>query len=182
MKIFNKFLKHFLTIILLTAGFQSINAQLLEQYEPRPLGTVVEQLEQSNLFKSQDDIVTDLLEFAMRHQGKPYRHGATGPNAFDCSGFTFYVFKQYGITLPHSAHAQHQLGDGVERGDEQPGDLVFFGGKKNSGGRIGHVGIVVASTDDGFNFIHASCSRGIMINHSQEKYYKARYRGAKRII
>lgn len=178
----NILLKLFITLLTITSTTQTLSAQLLTQYEPVPQVTVVEQLENSNLFKSQDDIITDMLSFAKTHMGKPYRHGATGPNAFDCSGFTHYVFKNCGIDLPHSAAAQHGMGSHVERGDEQPGDLVFFGGKKNHGNRIGHVGIVVASNDEGFNFIHASSSRGIMINHSQESYYRARYRGAKRII
>ncbi|MDH4139710.1 MAG: NlpC/P60 family protein [Coriobacteriia bacterium] len=81
----------------------------------------------------------------MRYLGAPYRWGASGPNAFDCSGFTMFVYSQVGVSLPHSSRAQLGCGERVSRSDLQPGDLVFFGSP------IHHVGIYVG----GGNYIHA---------------------------
>jgi cell wall-associated NlpC family hydrolase len=74
---------------------------------------------------------------AYRQLGKPYRWGASGPNAFDCSGLTMWVWGRAGVSLPHSSSAQYGQGRHVSRGELMPGDLVFFGSP------IHHVGIYV---------------------------------------
>ncbi|OJY47146.1 NlpC/P60 family protein [Pseudonocardia sp. 73-21] len=67
--------------------------------------------------------------------GTPYVWGASGPNAFDCSGLVMWAFKQVGVSLPRTAAAQSQVGTAVSKGDLQPGDLVFFYSP------VSHVGI-----------------------------------------
>lgn len=79
----------------------------------------------------------DIVAAAAVHIGKPYSYGAAGPDAFDCSGLTQYVFRQFGVSLPHNAHAQLSYGRAVSKADARPGDLVFF----LSGGHAYHVGI-----------------------------------------
>ena len=59
--------------------------------------------------------------------GKPYAWGASGPNAFDCSGLTAWAWRAAGVSLPHNAAAQQGMGSAVNQADLQPGDLVFFG-------------------------------------------------------
>jgi len=86
-----------------------------------------------------------VVDIAMRYLGRPYRWGAAGPNAFDCSGLVMYVYAQMGVRLPHSSRAQYSCGARISRNQLQPGDLVFFGRP------IHHVGIYVG----GGNFIHA---------------------------
>jgi len=76
---------------------------------------------------------------AMAELGKPYVWAAAGPNSFDCSGLTMYVYGKLGISLPHSAQAQYNMGTHVSRDQLQPGDLIFGG----SGGYISHVGIYI---------------------------------------
>jgi hypothetical protein len=78
-----------------------------------------------------------VLSEAARHQGKPYRYGATGPDSFDCSGFTGFVYRQFGVHLPRTSDQQYNALPKVANSDKQPGDLVFT---YNSGG-IYHVGI-----------------------------------------
>lgn len=78
-----------------------------------------------------------VLREAARHQGAPYQYGAAGPDRFDCSGFTMYVFGRFGVDLPHNAAGQYDVVRHVPGSDIRPGDLVFFSG---SGG-IYHVGI-----------------------------------------
>ena len=77
-----------------------------------------------------------VLSEAARHRGKPYRYGATGPSAFDCSGYTRYVYaKATGKRLPHSARAQEDMARRVSKSAARPGDLVFIQDV------AGHVGI-----------------------------------------
>jgi peptidoglycan DL-endopeptidase CwlO len=71
---------------------------------------------------------------AAKHRGAPYRYGATGPSAFDCSGFTRYVFSRFGKSLPHNAAGQRDSTQAVSRSNMRIGDLVFLDGG-------GHVGI-----------------------------------------
>lgn len=69
--------------------------------------------------------------------GAYYSYGGDGPNGFDCSGFTSYVFAKVGISLPHSSSAQRSMVRSVS--SPQPGDLVFV--YNGGGGSIGHVAI-----------------------------------------
>lgn len=73
---------------------------------------------------------TAAREAAMHHAlgkiGAPYRWGAAGPNAFDCSGLVSWAFKQAGISLPRTSRAMSRVGTPVARSDLRPGDLVFF--------------------------------------------------------
>jgi peptidoglycan DL-endopeptidase CwlO len=69
--------------------------------------------------------VAAVLRYAYAQLGKPYRWGATGPDAFDCSGFTMMAWTQAGVSLPHSSRAQIGIGRQVTRGELQPGDLIY---------------------------------------------------------
>lgn len=126
-------------------------------------------------------MINDLLNEASKHIGKPYLHGAKGPNKFDCSGFSSYVYKQFGYNISPGSRIQYTQGVKVERNDLQKGDLVFFT-SRSSGNNVGHVGIVVSADNKTgkFKFIHASI-RGVKISDF-EGYYVPRYVGARRII
>jgi cell wall-associated NlpC family hydrolase len=63
---------------------------------------------------------------ALAQVGKPYRWGAAGPDAFDCSGLTMYAYRAAGISLPHSSRMQSTMGTAVSRSAMQPGDLLFY--------------------------------------------------------
>ena len=78
-----------------------------------------------------------MLQEAARHRGAPYQYGAAGPNTFDCSGFTMYVFGRFGVQLSHNAASQYGQTHHISSAAKRPGDLIFFTG---SGG-IYHVGI-----------------------------------------
>jgi len=68
----------------------------------------------------------EAIRTALAQVGDRYQHGATGPDAFDCSGLTSYAYAAAGIALPHSSRAQSALGTQVSRAELQPGDLVFY--------------------------------------------------------
>lgn len=129
-----------------------------------------------------DILANDLLTEARRHIGKRYRSGAKGPSAFDCSGFSSYVFRQFGYTLGASSRDQYNQGEAIDRHSLRKGDLVFFKGSRNAK-NVGHVGIVVSANNEtgAFTFIHASTSSGIKID-SNTGYYASRYVGARRIL
>lgn len=80
-----------------------------------------------------------MISAAQAQLGKPYSLGATGPSAFDCSGFTSYAFRAAGISLPRTSGGQYAAASKVSASQAKPGDLVFF----NYGGGIAHVGIYV---------------------------------------
>lgn len=139
--------------------------------------------EQANsISKETEEILSDLMSEARSHLGKRYSRGSKGPKAFDCSGFSSYVFRQFGVKLGASSHDQWAQGESVERTDLRKGDLVFFKGRSVKGG-VGHVGIVTEADGNGnFKFIHASNSLGITISSNKEPYYAARFVGSKRVI
>ncbi|MGN1098240.1 MAG: C40 family peptidase [Clostridia bacterium] len=126
---------------------------------------------------TESSIGQNIVNYAKTLLGKPYVYGASGPNAFDCSGFTSYVFAANGISLPRSSRDQSNVGTTVSRSDLRPGDLVFFA--TGSSGAVSHVGIYIG---DG-NIIHAATGQGkISINNLSQSYYSSRYKWAKRVF
>ena len=112
---------------------------------------------------------------ALGYLGTRYRYGASGARGFDCSGFTSYIYRQHGISLPHNSAAQYRVGKPVSRSELRPGDLVFF---RTRGSRISHVGIYIGNG----KFVHASSARGrVRIDTLTSGYYHQRYVGARRI-
>ncbi|MPM46809.1 hypothetical protein SDC9_93516 [bioreactor metagenome] len=91
-----------------------------------------------------------LITYAKQFIGTPYVYGANGPKSFDCSGFTKYIFAQFGVSLNRTATNQLSNGVSVTRSQLQPGDLVFF--KYRTSKPVSHVGIYIG----GGKFIHAS--------------------------
>jgi cell wall-associated NlpC family hydrolase len=73
-----------------------------------------------------------VMSIAARYEGTPYQYGGTTPSGFDCSGYTQYVFRQVGISLPRTSSAQRAATTRISRSEAVPGDLVFM---------PGHVGI-----------------------------------------
>lgn len=67
-----------------------------------------------------------LLESAFMQLNKPYQWGKIGPDGFDCSGFTQYVFKISGITIPRTSEQQSKEGESIDKAHIEPGDLIFF--------------------------------------------------------
>jgi cell wall-associated NlpC family hydrolase len=84
-----------------------------------------------------------ILAYAAAQLGKPYVYGATGPDAFDCSGLAMMAYRAAGITIPRTSQAQWDWGRQVPASQVQPGDLVFFAGADGSPVAPGHVGIVL---------------------------------------
>jgi peptidoglycan DL-endopeptidase CwlO len=111
-----------------------------------------------------------VVGIAMQYLGVPYVWGGASPSGFDCSGFAMYVFAQVGISLPHNAAMQYQLGSPVGREFLQPGDLVFFNG-------LGHMGIYIG----GNQFIHAPHTGDVVKISAMTGWYASTYVGARRL-
>jgi cell wall-associated NlpC family hydrolase len=86
-------------------------------------------------------IVAQVFTWAKAQLGKPYIYGGMGPNGYDCSSYTKFAYKSAGVTIPRLSDAQYWWGATVPKGQEQPGDLVFFDYKPGHSGP-GHVGLV----------------------------------------
>ena len=118
---------------------------------------------------------SSIVATAKQYLGYKYTYGGSSPSTgFDCSGFTSYIFKQYGISLNRTAVGQYSNGVAVSRANLQPGDLVMFG---KSG--INHVAIYIG----GGQIIHASTpSTGVRIDSLSTGYYNNNYVGARRVL
>lgn len=131
----------------------------------------------------------EVVDYAKQFLGVPYVYGGASKSGFDCSGFTMYVYKKFGISMRHGAQAQAKLGTAVNADKKsatslkqnlQPGDLVFFLDYETMD-EIGHCGIYIG---DG-NFIHASSGSGYCVKINSllpGEYYNTRYCAARRVL
>ncbi len=122
----------------------------------------------------------EIIETAKNFLGTKYVWAANGPNAFDCSGFTKYVFKENGITLPRYSGHQAKVGKKVSFDELQKGDLVFFDTEHKFRGKVNHVGIYIGD----HKFIHASSAKKkvIITSFDAKPFYKQRFVRGERVI
>jgi cell wall-associated NlpC family hydrolase len=128
-------------------------------------------------------LTQNIIDFSKQFLGHSYRRGSKGPKTFDCSGFTSFVFKNFGYQLSPSCVTQVKQGVQVVKEELKTGDLIFFKGRNITSKYVGHVGIVVSNDENGnVVFIHA-CRRGVLIEElNKSPYYKPRYVTGLRIL
>jgi cell wall-associated NlpC family hydrolase len=121
----------------------------------------------------------DVASYAVRFVGSRYRYGGASPSGFDCSGFTQYIYRQYGVYLPHSAAAQYSTAYGAAVGSMSnlaPGDLMFFAGTYRRG--ISHVAIYIG----GGQMVHAMTPKlGVQVSSIWSNYWTSHYYGSIRV-
>ena len=159
-----------------TASSEENTVANQEVVEENQVETEEEQEEESTASASSEG--NDVVEFAKKYLGYKYVAGGSSPSTgFDCSGFTTYVFRNFGVSLNRSSKDQIKNGTAVSKSNLQPGDIVIF---KNQGKTaIGHVGIYIGNG----NFIHAANKKeGVVITALSSSYYSQRYVGARRVI
>ena len=123
--------------------------------------------------------VNKVISLAKSLLGKSYVWGAQGPSTFDCSGFTYYVFKNAAnITLPRVSQDQSSHGTYVSKSNLKVGDLVFFDTNGANDGNVSHVGIYLGNNQ----FIHASSSKGKVVISEMSSYYSGAYVNARRVL
>ncbi|TCO80005.1 C40 family peptidase [Marinisporobacter balticus] len=129
---------------------------------------------------SRSSLGVEVINFAKQQLGKRYVYGSNGPNTFDCSGFTSYVYKNIGIKLPRVSRDQAKAQNGVKvsKDDLRAGDLVFF--NSNGSGQVSHAGIYI----DNGQFIHASSgsAMSVIISSFNDGHYNKRYVTARRFF
>ena len=126
---------------------------------------------------STNPLAQQIVDFALQYVGYPYVYGTAGPDTFDCSGFTYYVYAHFGYSLNRSSRDQVNNGVAVSKDQLQPGDLVFF--KYNTSKAASHVGIYIG----GGQFIHASTNTyTVKIDDLTRGHYANVYVGARRIL
>ncbi|MGL6107823.1 C40 family peptidase [Romboutsia sp.] len=129
--------------------------------------------ENKNVNSSERQQVVDL---AYKQIGKPYSWGSSGPNSFDCSGLTSYVYKNsVNVKLPRTSSDQSRFGKTVSKGQLEPGDLLFFG----SGSNVSHVGVYVGDS----KMVHSpSTGQTVRVDNINSGYYSNRLITAKRVL
>lgn len=137
--------------------------------------TIVLTVGAGSTFAASNTAPSKLVSVVNSVKGTPYKMGGISTVGFDCSGFTKYVFKKFGVNISRSSAAQYKMGTAVSKSNLKEGDLVFF---NTFGKGVSHVGIYVGNG----KFAHASSSKGIVVDKLNSSYYKKRYVGAKRVL
>lgn len=123
---------------------------------------------------------TDVIAYAKKFIGVPYVWGGASKSGFDCSGFTMYVYKHFGVSLPHYTVSQYNSKKGIKitkQKDLKIGDIVYLT-DYITGAPCGHCGLYIGNGD----FIHADSSVGYVNISNLNGIYKGRFCGALRII
>jgi cell wall-associated NlpC family hydrolase len=121
-----------------------------------------------------------MVDFAKQYLGAPYIWATSGPNSFDCSGFTNWVVSNVlGVSIGLNQVGQVAYGSAVVSDALQPGDLVFFQNTHPYLAGVSHVGMYIGNGQ----FIHASTGAGqVTINDLTWGYYADHYYGAVRLV
>ncbi len=131
----------------------------------------------------EDRLRADIVRFSKKYLGTKYRYAGKDPKGFDCSGFSYFVYKNHDIALGASSRAQ--AGQGKKINDlemAKPADLVFFNKNANGSGGINHVGIIVKNEKNELLVIH-STSRGVVIDDVlSSSYWKPRILAARNVV
>ena len=119
-----------------------------------------------------------VVRVAKKYKGARYVSGGASPKGFDCSGFTWYVYKKAAnMDITRGVEEQWKHGHSVRGGKWKPGDLVFFENTFEHG--LSHVGIFIKGND----FIHAENEKtGVVISSLDSDYYSQHYAGARRLL
>ena len=129
---------------------------------------------------STNPLAQQIVDFALQYVGYPYVYGTAGPDTFDCSGFTYYVYAHFGYSLNRSSRDQVNNGVAVSKDQLQPGDLVFFNDpSRNKGKACSHAGIYIGNGQH----VHASSSRngGVITSDLTSGYYNTYFVGGLRL-
>ena len=119
----------------------------------------------------------EVAKKAYNYIGCGYSYGSSGPSRFDCSGFTTYLYKEYGYSLPRTSYSQAEYGQYIDKNDLLPGDILCFSNRSDK--KVNHVGVYVGNNE----FIHASTSvRGVVKDSLDDDYYVRNYVTARRVV
>ena len=129
---------------------------------------------------SKSQLRQNITKYAKTFKGIPYKYaGKTPRTGFDCSGFTSYVYKKFDIIVSPGSKYQAQMGRRMSAKYAKPGDLLFFGKR----GKVTHVALVTKNSRDGIEVVHATSSKGIMVqNVTKSSYWKPKIMFARDVV
>lgn len=131
--------------------------------------------------KEVDALRQGVVDFARQFVGTDYKPAGKNPQGFDCSGFTGYVMRKFGIELSASSKYQEKDGKMIPVSEVLPGDLLFF--RRDKASTVFHVAIVISNDRDGLYVVHSTSSRGVVIdNIKKSSYWSGMYATAGRVI
>lgn len=121
-----------------------------------------------------------LISFSKQFIGTKYRYATCNPKlGFDCSGFVYYVYSQFGIKVPRSSYDFNRFGVKIPRDSCKSGDVIVFTGTNAANRSPGHVGIIISNINNEIRFIHSSSNKkhsGVKISSFKESpYYEKRF-------
>lgn len=125
-----------------------------------------------------------LVSFAKSLEGTKYNYGSCSPDkGFDCSGFVYYVYSKFEITLPRSSYLMIDEGREVKLENARKGDLIFFTGTDAEVRKAGHVGIIISEKGQPVEFIHSSSGKksSVVITPMSSAHYQKRFLKVKRL-
>ena len=119
----------------------------------------------------------DLMAFAEKQIGVPYKYASTNPEAgFDCSGFITYVFNHFGIAVPRSSIDFTDVGKVVPVEAARRGDIILFTGTDSTEKFVGHMGLITENKDGQLKFIHSTSGKAYSVTITPlNDYYKGRF-------
>ena len=134
----------------------------------------------NNIIQNPYQTIKNIEYRAKSFLGVPYVWGATGPDKFDCSGFTQWVYRDVGINIPRVSRDQARVGEYVSFNNLRAGDMIFFDTHKKRTGKVSHVGIYLGAG----NFIHASSAgkKVVIYNFNKKPFYKKRFLWGRRVV
>ena len=127
-------------------------------------------------------IADKVIWSAVSYKGTPYKYAGITKKGMDCSGLIYTSFKERDIILPRSSSLQYKEGRKISLREARRGDLLFFKTTNKTKSKVNHVGLVTSVTNGEIKFIHASSSRGVVVNSMSESYYKKAFIEAKRVL
>lgn len=126
------------------------------------------------------DLQQDIIEKGSELVGTPYRYGGTDPSGFDCSGLVNYLYKPYIPSLPRTSSGLSTFGSTITESELKAGDLVFYATGQNRE-EITHVGIYIGQNTL-IQAVSSGPEKGVILTDINEKYWKNRYKWAKRFF
>lgn len=134
----------------------------------------------TSVLSKEDKQRLKIVDYSKKQLGTKYLYAGRDSRGFDCSGFVYYVMRNFDVKLSTSSRAQAKEGQKVDIKKAKAGDLIFF--KRSNAGRVFHVAMVVSNEKDNLTVIH-STSRGVVIdNISKSKYWEPKIWAARNVL
>ena len=151
----------------------------ISTYDPGFKNKKKEDFGGASVSKSEQILRKDMVEFGKKYVGVPYKYAGNKPSTgFDCSGFTCYIYQNFGMKLDRVSSHQAKNGKKVQAKFTLPGDLIIFG----KSGKINHVGMVIENSREGLFVIHSTNMGVVVDNIMKSSYWKPRIMYGRRVV